>query len=145
MWFCHPGEEKLVVGHSDSMPAPDTLADKLTSPADSENRRTVIYGWPTVVMIDHDRKPKVTPLFVIQTEMKEDSVNGCQLHATTEPEFNMAITAGGIFDPSIAEEIADLLHNGLPFGDSEAFADLGVETAGLLGLKILPDYHSSQA
>ena len=137
MWFCHPGEEKLVVGHSDSMSAPDTLADTLTSPADSENRRTVIYGWPTVVMIDHDRKPKVTPLFVIQTEMKEDSVNGWQLHATTEPEFNVAITAGGIFDPSIAEEIADLLHNGLPFGDSEAFADLGVETAGLLGLKIL--------
>ena len=137
LWFCHPGEEKLVVGHSDSIPAPDTLTDKVTSPADSESRRTVIYGWPTVVMIDHDRKPKVTPLFVIQTEMKEDSVNGWQLHATTEPEFNVAITAGGIFDPSIAEEIADLLHNGLPFGDAEAFADLGGETASRLGLKIL--------
>ena len=137
LWFSHPREEQLVVGDSDSIPAPGKLADKLSSPADTANRRTVIYGWPTVVMIDHDRMPKVAPLFIVQIEQKQDSVNGWQLHAITEPEFNVAITAGGIFDPSIAEEIGDLLSNGLPFGDAEAFAELARETADLLGLDIL--------
>ena len=137
LWFSHPGEEKLVVGDRDSMPAPGRLADKLNSSADLANTRRVIHGWPTVVMVDHDRRPKVAPLFVVRIEQKHDLANGWQLHATTEPEFNVAITASGIFDPSIAEEIGDLLRNGLPFGDVEAFAGLAGETADLLGLDIL--------
>ncbi|MCY4497255.1 MAG: AAA domain-containing protein [Rhodospirillaceae bacterium] len=126
-----------MVGDSDWMPAPGKLANKLSSSAQSVNRRRVIHGWPTVVMVDHDRRPKLAPLFVVQIEQNRDSVNGWQLHATTEPEFNVAITASGIFDPSIAQEIGGLLRNGLPFGDAEAFAGLAGETAELLGLDIL--------
>ena len=137
LWFCHSGEEKLVVGHTDSMPAPDALAGKLGFPDESGNRQAIIYGWPVVVTVGRDRKPRVAPLFVVQIESKQDSVNRWQLHATTEPEYNAAITAGGGFDPSVAEDIADLLRNGLPFGDADAFADIAAETAGLLGLGIL--------
>ena len=136
-WFRHSGEEKLVVGHSDSIPAPDKLARKLGPPDESGNRKAVIYGWPTVVTVGRDRKPRVAPLFVVQIEPEKDSANGWQLHASTEPEYNTAITAGGGFDPSAAEDIADLLRNGLPFGDAEAFAEIAADTAGLLGFGIL--------
>ena len=54
-----------------------------------------------------------------------------------EPEFNLAITASGIFDPSITEDISDLLSRGLPFGDADAFGVLAGRTADLLGLQIL--------
>ena len=54
-----------------------------------------------------------------------------------EPEFNLAITASGVFDPSVVEDISDLLRDGLPFGDAAAFRDLAEQTADLLGLKIL--------
>ena len=136
LWFRHSGEEKLVVGHTDSIPAPDMLARKLGSPDEPGNRKAIIYGWPTLVIVGRDRRPRVAPLFVVQIESKKDSANGWQLHASTEPEYNAAITAGGGFDPSVAEDIADLLRNGLPFGDAEAFADIAADTAGLLGLGI---------
>ena len=59
-----------------------------------------------------------------------------RLHAVLEPEFNPAITASGIFDPSVTEEIGELLGDGLPFGDADALADLAGRVAGLLGLDI---------
>ena len=60
LWFLHPGDEKLVVGTSDSMPAPDKLSERLTS-----RTRSMIYGWPTVVVIDRNHMPKVAPLFAV--------------------------------------------------------------------------------
>ena len=39
LWFLHAGEEKLVVGTSDSMPAPGKLSERLTS-----RTRSMIYG-----------------------------------------------------------------------------------------------------
>ena len=132
LWFLHPGEENLVVGQSDSTPAPGELSDKLRS-----RKRSIIYGWPTVVVTDRDHKPKVAPLFVVQVEAQRGSDNQWKLHATMEPEFNLAITASGIFDPSVNEDISDLLSHGLPFGDADAFGALAGQTAGLLGLEIL--------
>ena len=41
LWFLHPGEENLVVGQSDSTPAPGELSNKLRS-----RKRSIIYGWP---------------------------------------------------------------------------------------------------
>ena len=132
LWFLHSGEEKLVVGTSDSMPAPGKLSERLTS-----RTRSMIYGWPTVVVIDRNHMPKVTPLFAVQIEPKRGSDNQWTVHGKTEPEFNLAITASGIFDLSITEEISDLLSHGLPFGDADAFAALAGRTASLLGLQIM--------
>ena len=132
LWFLHPGEEKLVVGQSDSTPAPGGLLDKLRS-----RTRSIIYGWPTIVVTDRDHTPKVAPLFAVQIEPEPGPNEQWELHATIEPEFNLAITASGIFDPSITEDISDLLSHGLPFGDADAFGVLAGRTADLLGLEIL--------
>ena len=132
LWFLHRGEEKLVVGQSDSTPAPGDLPDKLRSRTGS-----IIYGWPTIVVTDRDHTPKVAPLFAVQIEPEQGPDNQWELHATMEPEFNLAITASGIFDPSITEDISDLLSHGLPFGDADAFGILAGRTADLLGLQIL--------
>ena len=132
LWYLHPWEEKLVVGQSDSTPAPGELTDKLRS-----RTRSIIYGWPTVVVTDRDHMPKVAPLFAVQIEPEQGPDNQWKLHATMEPEFNLAITASGIFDPSITEDISDLLSHGLPFGDGDAFGSLAGRTADLLGLQIL--------
>ena len=128
----HRGEEKLVVGQSDSTQAPGELPDKLRSRTGS-----IIYGWPTIVVTDRDHTPKVAPLFAIQIEPEQGPDNQWELHATMEPEFNLAITASGIFDPSITEDVSDLLSHGLPFGDADAFGILAGRTADLLGLQIL--------
>ena len=128
----HRGEEKLIVGQSDSTPAPGELPDKLRSRTGS-----IIYGWPTIVVTDRDHAPKVAPLFAVQIEPEQGSDNQWELHAAMEPEFNLAITASGIFDPSITEDINDLLSHGLPFGDADAFGVLAGRTADLLGLQIL--------
>ena len=132
LWFLHPGEEKLVIGQSDSTLAPRELLDKLRS-----RTRSIIYGWPTVVVGDRDHTPKVAPLFAVQIEPEPTSNDQWELHAIMEPEFNLAITASGIFDPSITEDISDLLSHGLPFGDADAFGVLAGRTADLLGLETL--------
>ena len=126
----------MVVGRSDSISAPENLSEALGSRSRSQDRRSIIYGWPTVVVVDRDHVPKVAPLFSVQIEPERGTDNEWRLHATVEPEFNLAITASGIFDPSITEEIGNLLGNGLPFGDADAFADLAGRTAGVLGLDI---------
>ena len=136
LWFLHSGQEKLVVGQDDSTPASGKLANRL-SRTRSQDGRSIIYGWPTVVVIDRDHKPKVAPLFVVHIEPERNRGDKWELHATGEPEFNLAITASGIFDPSITEDVSDLLSDGLPFGDTDAFAALAGRVAGLLGLKIL--------
>ena len=130
LWFLHSGDEKLVVGTSDSMPAPGKLSEILTS-----RTRSMIYGWPTVVVIDRNHMPKVAPLFAVQIEPKRGSDNQWAVHGKTEPEFNLAVAASGIFDYSITEEINDLFSHGLPSGDADAFAALAGRTAGLLGLQ----------
>ena len=127
LWFSHSGEEKLVVGTTDSTPAPGELSDRLRS-----RTRSIIYGWPTAVVIDRDHMPKVAPLFAVQIEPDRGPDNHWNLNATMAPEFNLAITASGIFDPSINEDISDLLSHGLPFGDAEAFGALAGRTADLL-------------
>jgi len=131
-WFLHPEKEQLVVGESDSTLAPRKLAEKLES-----RKRSIIYGWPTVVVIDRDHKPKVAPLFAVPVELDRSTEGQWTIQATIEPEFNLAITASRLFDPSVAEDIGEMLNHGLPFGDAEAFAALSERTANLLGLKVL--------
>ena len=132
LWFLHRGEEGLVVGRVDSTTAPRGLADKLRS-----RSRSIIYGWPTIVLTDRDHVPKVAPLFAVQVEPVERRDGQYELHATMEPEFNLAITASGVYDPSVSEEISDLVSHGLPFGDADAFGAVAARTAGLLGTEIL--------
>ena len=124
------------MGLSDSIPAPEGLSELLGLRSGPKDRQSLIYGWPTVVVVDRDHLPKVAPLLSVQIEPKREPDDKWHLHATVEPEFNLAITASSIFDPSVTEEIDDLLGNGLPFGDADAFVDLAGRIADLLGLHI---------
>lgn len=137
LWFLYSGEEKLVVGEDDSVPAPRKLADQLDSRTGPQDRQLIIYGWPTVVVIERNHMPKVAPLFAISVDPEQGSNGEWILHAKAEPEFNLAITTSGIFDPSINEEVVDLLDHGLPFGDVNSFTTLVEQTAKVLGLEIL--------
>ena len=136
LWFTHPGEEQLVIGQYDTIPATVELAQCLSQPRRRDGQ-SIIYGWPTVVITDRDNAPKVAPLFVVHIDPERDQNDKWILHATAEPEFNLAITASGIFDPSITEDIQDLLSGGLPFGDADALAILAGRTAYHLGLVML--------
>ena len=137
LWFFHSGEEQLVSGQSDSTPAPEKLAKRLGSLPQLQDSHSIIYGWPMVVVPGHDHKPKVAPLFSIRIEPERVRDNEWCLHAVMEPEFNPAVTASSSFDPQIREEIGELLGQGLPFGDADAFAVIAARTADLLGLTIL--------
>ena len=132
LWFPHSGREQLVVGESDSISEPNGLSDRLKSRTSS-----IIYGWPTVVLVGRNHIPQVAPLFAVPIEREQTTDNQWVLHATLEPEFNLAVTASGIFDPSVTQDITDLLTHGLPFGDDEAFAELAEQVAAQIGLEIL--------
>ena len=137
LWFSHSGAEKLVTGRDDSIPAPRGLAARLDSDGRSGTERSLIYGWPTVVMIGRDRAPNVAPLFVVQIEATEGSRGALGLHATTEPEFNLAVTTGGNLDPAVETEIRALFGTDLAFGDEAALIDLTESAAGILGFEIV--------
>jgi len=134
-WFVHMGEERLVVGQGDSIPAPDYLAKRL-SQSRLRDGQSMLYGWPTVVITDRDHSSKVAPLFVVNVSAEQDQNDTWELYAAIEPEFNLAITSSNIFDPAVTEDIHELLNYGLPFGDADAFNSLADQTSVLLGLKI---------
>lgn len=80
-WFVHCGQEKLVVGHSDAISAPKSLADYL-SRSHRRDGQSIIYGWPTVVITDRDHSPKVAPLLLSISNLngtKKTSGNYAQL------------------------------------------------------------------
>jgi len=135
-WFAHSGKEQLVTGLADSIAAPAGLGQEL-----GKGKNPVIYGWPAVVVEGRDNKPKVAPLFAVQVQAERREDDTVTLHAVTEPEFNLAVPASGVFDPSAIEEIREFVLDGVPFGDAIAFEKLSRQSAKVLGLKIhsMPD------
>lgn len=130
MWFIHPNSEKLIIGDEDTIPAIEPLWRNPEVRA-----KSIVYGWPTVVLIDSDRKAKIAPLFFVELELEKEEQ--WVLHATTEPEFNEAITTSSIFDPVLKDEVNNLLSHGIPFGDAHALVTLATQIADLLGLQVL--------
>ena len=137
VWFSHSGVERLIVGGGDSIPAPKKLNDRLESLARERDEPAAIYGWPTIVVNDHNGDRKVAPLFFVHLDLDRHSGGKWILNAADEPQFNPGITAGRVFDPAIIEDISDLLGDGLPFGDRHGLSEIASELAGLLGLRVL--------
>ena len=90
-----------------------------------------------VVIRNLDSEHRVAPLFCVVIEADRQADNLWRLHATTEPEINLAITASGIFDRSVTEDIADLVAGGLPFGSADDLTEIAGEICKLLGLSVL--------
>ena len=126
-----------MVGLSDRTYAPEKMCEVLKAQDNTRPGRSIIYGWPMVVIRNLDSEYRVAPLFCVVIEAARLADNHWQLHATTEPEVNLAITASGIFDRSVTEDIADLISGGLPFGSADDVKEIAVEVCELLGLSVL--------
>lgn len=135
-WFIHPTSEKLIVGDEDSVPAREPLRSNR-----EVRTKSIVYGWPTVVIDDIDHKRKIAPLFSVELQLEKE--NQWVLHATTDPEFNLAITASQIFDPVLKDEVNNHLSHGIHFGDALAMAALAMQTADILGLQVLSSLDAS--
>ena len=59
--------------------------------------------------------------------------------AESEPEFNLAIVAGELFDMSAKEEIDALVGEGLPFGDAAALVQSARNIAAVLDVGVVSD------
>ena len=59
--------------------------------------------------------------------------------AKSEPEFNLAIVAGELFDMSAKEEIDALVGEGLPFGDAAALVQSARNIAEVLDVGVVSD------
>lgn len=141
-WFPYDDPEVLVTGRADSIAAPAAVAHLGSRHGrGSTNRRSLVYGWPTVVMPDRSGTPPrlgVTPLFVVHLERTR--VGGeWTLTARNEPELNLAALSDR---PEAAEIAAEILALPLPFGDAAGVAETATEAARLLGFHppaLVPD------
>ena len=135
-WFPHDADsDVLIIGDHDQTRIPERLAKRLD---DAGRHSTFIYGWPTLVAMDRWRRPMVAPLFVvsIRPERKDGKWLG---HAESEPEFNLSIVAGELFDLSMKDEIDAVVGEGVPFGDPPSLVRLAQVIARVLGADIVSD------
>ena len=82
--------------------------------------------------------PVIAPLFVVsvRAEQRDSQWIG---KAESEPEFNLSIVAGELFDMSAKEEIDALVGDGLPFGDAAALVQSARNVAGVLDIGVVSD------
>ena len=135
-WFLHDAEaEALVTGDRDTTPVPAPLGRRLD---ELERQSTFIYGWPTLVAMNRQRKPMIAPLFAVtvRVERQGDEWIG---HAESEPEFNLSVVAGDLFDLSMKDEVEAVVGEGLPFGDGTALVRVARAISRVLGVKVVSD------
>ena len=135
-WFTHDADsDALVIGDDDRIPIPKTLGRRLD---DTGRHSTFIYGWPTLVAMDRSRRPMVAPLFVVSVRPERE--DGKWLgHAESEPEFNLSVVAGELFDLSMKDEIDAVVGEGVPFGDAPSLVRLARRIARVLGTDVVSD------
>ena len=133
-WFLHDTDlDVLVTGEQDRAVIPERLAKRLEDPG---RHSTFIYGWPTLVALGRMRRPMIAPLFVVsvRAEREGDKWIG---HAESEPEFNLSVVAGELFDLSVKEEVDAVVGEGVPFGDPPSLVRLARMIAGVLGTDVV--------
>ena len=135
-WFPHDADsDVLVIGDHDQTRIPERLAKRLD---DAERHSTYIYGWPTLVAMDRLRRPVVAPLFVISVRPEKDNGKWLGL-AESEPEFNLSVVAGELFDLSMKDEVEGVVGEGVPFGDAPSLVRLARRIARVLGTDVISD------
>ena len=130
--FLHEaGAEHLVSGDQDWTPVPKRLGRHLDAVDRTKRDAAFIYGWPVLVARNQKNYPVIAPLFLVsvRAEQRDSQWIG---KAESEPEFNLSIVAGELFDMSAKEEIDALVGEGLPFGDAAALVHLARNIAGCL-------------
>ena len=137
--FLHDAEaEHLVTGDQDWTPVPKRLGRHLDAVDRTKRDAAFIYGWPVLVARNQKNYPVIAPLFLVsvRAEQRDSQWIG---KAESEPEFNLSIVAGELFDMSAKEEIDALVGEGLPFGDAAALVHLARNIAGVLDVGVVSD------
>ena len=137
--FLHDtGAEHLVSGDQDWTPVPKRLGRHLDAVDRTKRDAAFIYGWPVLVARNQKNYPVIAPLFQVsvRAEQRDSQWIG---KAESEPEFNLAIVAGELFDMSAKEEIDALVGEGLPFGDAAALVQSARNIAGVLDVGVVSD------
>ena len=128
-WFLHRGgSESLIAGDADSVSFPRAVLRKM-----KETQQSVTYGWPTLVAPDTKNHLQVAPLFIVTAEV---NIEEGRLFAGSEPEFNIGVTAGQLFDRSLYEEVKEIVGDGVPFGDAPSLVVLASRISKTLDLKM---------
>ena len=137
--FLHDtGAEHLVSGDQDWTPVPMRLGRHLDAMGTTKPDAAFIYGWPVLIARNQKNYPVIAPLFQVsvRAEQRDSQWIGA---AETEPEFNLAIVAGELFDMSAKEEIDALVGEGLPFGDAAALVQSARNIADVLDVGVVSD------
>ena len=135
--FLHDTEaEHLVSGDQDWTPVPMRLGRHLDATGTTKLDAAFIYGWPVLVARNQKNYPVIAPLFQVSVcvEQRDSQWIGA---AESEPEFNLAIVAGELFDMSAKEEIDALVGEGLPFGDAAALVQSARNIAEVLDVGVV--------
>ncbi len=133
-WFLQVGgAAELVIGGEDDVEAPESLQQVL---AEQEDRRSFIYGWPTIVAPGFDGSLHVAPMFVVPVYPLEPEEGGghWRLHARREAEFNPALLAGELFPQELSIEVDAEIGDSLPSGQPSRLVGLAERLAELMDL-----------
>ena len=135
-WFLHDTEsEGLVTGALDCAAIPERLGKCFDK---AGGHSACIYGWPTLVAMDRRHYPMIAPMFLVS--VRPERRQGVWIgDAESEPEFNLSVVAGELFDLSMKDEIDAVVGDGLPFGDASSLANLAQEIADVLDIDIVSD------
>ena len=137
--FLHDvGTEHLVTGSQDWTPVPARLVGHLAA-QDTKNRDVAFnYGWPALVARNQKNLPVVAPVFLVSVQVEQPDGRWIGV-AQTEPEFNLSIVAGELFDMSAKEVVDAVVGDGLPVGDAAALARVAQIIGESLDIRIASD------
>ena len=135
--FLHDtGAEHLVSGAQDWTPVPMRLGRHLDAMGTTKPDAAFIYGWPVLVARNQKNYPVIASLFQVSVGVEQRDSQWIGV-AESEPEFNLAIVAGELFDMSAKEEIDALVGEGLPFGDAAALVQVARHIAEVLDVGVV--------
>ena len=96
------GTELLFSADAESIELIGPVVDGRLSRVRSSEPRDFLYGWPTVVVADSSGRTKVAPLFVVTGEAEKSLSSGVwKLTPKTDPDLNIALLSGRVFDPAV--------------------------------------------
>ena len=130
------GTEHLVTGVQDWAPVPSRLGRRLAARKTQKNNAVFNYGWPVLVARNRKHYPVIAPVYLVSVRVEERAGQWIGV-AESEPEFNLSIVAGELFDMSAKEAIDMVVGDGPPFGDPAALVRLANDVAETLGVEIV--------
>ncbi len=130
------GPEELFSSNASSIVMTGAVVNGRLSRVRNAGPRDFLYGWPTVVVEDANGRIKVAPLFVVTGEAEKDLKSGTwTLTPSSDPDLNIALLSGRVFDPATAAEVDAAIESSIEFGDRKRLIQQIKSIALTLGLE----------